>query len=64
MAEVAAILDCDLVVNVQGDEPLIEPAMIAEALCRRSTAIRRRVQMTTLCRRARPTSRNCRIRTW
>jgi 3-deoxy-manno-octulosonate cytidylyltransferase (CMP-KDO synthetase) len=32
LAEVARTLDCDLVVNVQGDEPLIEPAMIAEAL--------------------------------
>lgn len=32
VAEVARGLDCDLVVNVQGDEPLIEPAMIEEAL--------------------------------
>jgi 3-deoxy-manno-octulosonate cytidylyltransferase (CMP-KDO synthetase) len=32
IAEVAADLNCDLVVNLQGDEPLIEPAAIDEAI--------------------------------
>ncbi len=32
VAEVARALDCELVVNVQGDEPLIDPSMIEEAL--------------------------------
>lgn len=32
LAEVAARLDSDIIVNVQGDEPLIEPAMINEAI--------------------------------
>lgn len=32
LAEVAARLACDLVVNVQGDEPLLEPEMIDEAV--------------------------------
>jgi 3-deoxy-manno-octulosonate cytidylyltransferase (CMP-KDO synthetase) len=32
IAEVAAGLDCELIVNVQGDEPLIEPSMIDEAV--------------------------------
>ena len=32
LAEVAASLTCELVVNVQGDEPLLDPAMIDEAV--------------------------------
>jgi 3-deoxy-manno-octulosonate cytidylyltransferase (CMP-KDO synthetase) len=32
VAEVARELDCEVVVNVQGDEPLIEPEMIAEVI--------------------------------
>ena len=49
IAEVAADLECDIVVNVQGDEPLLEPRMIAEVvepLDRDAT-----VQMSTLRRR-------------
>jgi 3-deoxy-manno-octulosonate cytidylyltransferase (CMP-KDO synthetase) len=32
LAEVAAGLECDLVVNIQGDEPLMEPAVIDAAV--------------------------------
>ncbi|HEY8548992.1 MAG TPA: 3-deoxy-manno-octulosonate cytidylyltransferase, partial [Vicinamibacterales bacterium] len=49
LAEVAASLDCDVVINVQGDEPLIEPAMIAEALAPFATDPA--LEMATLCRR-------------
>ena len=49
LAEVAAGLACDIVVNVQGDEPLIEPAMIEEALA--AVAADPGLQMATLRRR-------------
>lgn len=49
VAEVAATLDCDVVVNVQVDEPLIDPAAIAELVG--PFASDRSVQMTTLFRR-------------
>jgi 3-deoxy-manno-octulosonate cytidylyltransferase (CMP-KDO synthetase) len=49
LAEVAAGLDCDVVVNVQGDEPLIEPEMIDEAV--RPFAADPSLGMTTLRRR-------------
>ena len=46
LAEVAASLNCDLVVNVQGDEPLIEPEMIDEAV--RPFALDASLEMSTL----------------
>ena len=49
LAEVAASLDCDLIVNVQGDEPLIEPAMIDEAVA--PFAADPALEMSTLRRR-------------
>jgi 3-deoxy-manno-octulosonate cytidylyltransferase (CMP-KDO synthetase) len=49
LAEVAATLRCDVVVNVQGDEPLIDPAMIADALAPFATT--KDLEMSTLCRR-------------
>lgn len=49
LAEVAATLDCDVVVNVQGDEPLINPGSISEAVAPFSTDLS--VQVTTLYRR-------------
>lgn len=49
LAEVAAGIDCDLVVNVQGDEPLIEPEMIDEAVA--PFAADPDLQMSTLRRR-------------
>jgi 3-deoxy-manno-octulosonate cytidylyltransferase (CMP-KDO synthetase) len=49
LAEVAATLDCDVVVNVQGDEPLIDPRSIAEAVAPLRTDPS--VQISTLFRR-------------
>ena len=49
LAEVAESLDCDIVVNVQGDEPLIDPRAIDELVAPLVTDPT--VQMTTLYRR-------------
>ena len=48
LAEVASTLDCDIVVNVQGDEPLLDPRAIAEVVAPFSDPS---VVMTTLFRR-------------
>jgi len=49
LAEVAAHLSCDLVINIQGDEPLLPPEMVTEAL----DPLRAdpRIPMGTVCRR-------------
>ena len=49
LAEVVATLDCDIVVNVQGDEPLIDPNAITEAV--EPFLTDPSVQITTLYRR-------------
>jgi 3-deoxy-manno-octulosonate cytidylyltransferase (CMP-KDO synthetase) len=49
LAEVATSLDCDVVINVQCDEPLIDPGAIDEAAAPFSAD--RGVQITTLYRR-------------
>ena len=49
LAEVASTLECDVIVNVQGDEPLIDPRAIDEAV--RPFTADPSVQMTTLYRR-------------
>jgi 3-deoxy-manno-octulosonate cytidylyltransferase (CMP-KDO synthetase) len=49
LAEVAQALECDLIVNVQGDEPLIEPSMIDEAVA--PFAAEPELRMSTLRRR-------------
>ncbi len=48
LAEVATSLDCDVIVNVQGDEPLIDPRAIGEAVAPFSDPS---IPMTTLYRR-------------
>lgn len=48
LAEVASLLDCDIVVNVQGDEPLLDPRAIAEAVAPFSDPS---ISMTTLYHR-------------
>lgn len=48
LAEVAASIDCDVVVNVQGDEPLLDARAIAEVVSPLSDAS---VVMSTLYRR-------------
>jgi 3-deoxy-manno-octulosonate cytidylyltransferase (CMP-KDO synthetase) len=48
LAEVAASLDCDVIVNVQGDEPLVDPRAIEELVAPFSDPL---VQVTTLYRR-------------
>jgi 3-deoxy-manno-octulosonate cytidylyltransferase (CMP-KDO synthetase) len=49
LAEVAATLDCDIVVNVQGDEPLIDPRSIDEVIA--PFLADPSLQMSTLYRR-------------
>jgi 3-deoxy-manno-octulosonate cytidylyltransferase (CMP-KDO synthetase) len=48
LAEVASTLDCDIVVNVQGDEPLLDPRAIGEVVAPFTDPS---VSMTTLYRR-------------
>ncbi len=49
LAEVAETLECDVIVNVQGDEPSIDPAMIDEAVAPFATDAA--LRMSTLRRR-------------
>jgi 3-deoxy-manno-octulosonate cytidylyltransferase (CMP-KDO synthetase) len=52
IAEAARDLTCDIVVNVQGDLPLIDPGMIAELIAPLSSDAA--LSMSTLCRVAHP----------
>ena len=47
VAEVAADLECDIVLNVQGDEPLVEPALIEQVVG--PLVADRAVDMSTAC---------------
>lgn len=49
LAEVASTVDCDIVINVQGDEPLIDPRALTEAVA--PLAGDPSLSMTTLYRR-------------
>lgn len=49
IAEVAEDLACDIIVNVQGDEPLIEPTMVEEVIAPLDADAA--LSMSTLCRR-------------
>jgi 3-deoxy-manno-octulosonate cytidylyltransferase (CMP-KDO synthetase) len=51
LAEVAASLDCDLIVNVQGDEPLLAPETIDAAVAPLAADSSGGLEMTTLRRR-------------
>jgi 3-deoxy-manno-octulosonate cytidylyltransferase (CMP-KDO synthetase) len=50
LAEIAASIDCDVVVNVQGDEPLVDPGAISELVSPFQNGDNG-LQMTTLFRR-------------
>ncbi len=60
LAEVASTLDCDIVVNVQGDVPLLDPRAISEAIAPFADPA---ISITTLYRRILDACRNCRTRT-